>query len=216
MMKRLIFLGGPGSGKGTQAKKLCEKFGMTHISTGDLLRKAIKEETELGKSARRYVDAGDLVPDDIILGMIKEELTGQDEGFIFDGFPRTLPQAEGLDRILGELGMNIDGVFNLVVPDKVIVERLVARRLCKSCGFEYNLKFRPPEREGVCDKCGGELFQRSDDNAEVINNRLRVYREKTRPIEDFYRAKGLLIDIDGGKDFDEVFGSITELAGSAR
>lgn len=216
MMLRLVFLGGPGSGKGTQAKKLSERFGLAHISTGDLLRKAIKNETGLGRSAKRYVDAGDLVPDDIILGMIKEELTGQDRGFIFDGFPRTLPQAEGLDRILGELAINIDGVFNLVVPDEVIVDRLVARRLCKNCGFEYNLKFRPPDRDGICDRCGGELFQRSDDNAEVINNRLRVYREKTRPIEDFYRAKGLLFDIDGGKDFDEVFGSITELAGSAR
>jgi adenylate kinase len=216
MMMRLVFLGGPGSGKGTQAKKLCERFGLAHISTGDLLRKAIKDETGLGKSAKRYVDAGDLVPDDIILGMIKEELTGNDGGFIFDGFPRTVPQAEGLDEILGELGMSIDGVFNLVVPDKVIVDRLVARRLCKSCGFEYNLKSRPPEREGICDRCGGELFQRSDDNAEVINNRLQVYREKTKPIEDYYRAKGLLFDIDGGKSFDEVFGSITELADSAR
>lgn len=214
-MTRMIFLGAPGSGKGTQARQLCEKFGLTHISTGDILRKAIKEETELGKSARRYVDGGELVPDDIILGMIKEELTGSDSGFIFDGFPRTHAQAEGLENILSELGMNIDRVINLQVDDRAIIGRLVARRLCKSCGFEFNLKTRPPKQEGLCDCCGGELFQRSDDNEEVINNRLDVYREKTMPIEEFYRARGLLLDIDGGKGFEEVFDSIVEMVGTA-
>jgi len=210
-MTRLIFLGAPGSGKGTQAKKLSEKFGLSHISTGDILRKAIKDNTELGQNAKRYVDAGELVPDEIILGMIKEELTGNTSGFIFDGFPRTLAQAEGLDRILSELGMNIDGAVNLEVSADLIIDRLVARRLCKNCGFEYNLKTRPPQKEGVCDRCGGELYQRSDDTADVINNRLKVYGEKTKPIEDFYRAKGLLINVDGGRGFDEVFGSITEM-----
>lgn len=214
-MTRMIFLGAPGSGKGTQTKQLCEKFGLTHISTGDILRKAIKEETELGKNARRYVDGGELVPDDIILGMIKEELTGSDSGFIFDGFPRTYAQAEGLENILSELGMNIDRVINLQVDDQAIIDRLVARRLCKSCGFEFNLKTRPPKNEGVCDRCGGELFQRGDDSEEVINNRLDVYREKTKPIEEYYRARGLLLDVDGGKGFEEVFDSIVEMVGTA-
>lgn len=215
-MMRLVFLGAPGSGKGTQAKKLSEKFGLAHISTGDILRRAIKDKTALGKSAEEYVHSGALVPDEIILGMIKEELTGNEEGFIFDGFPRTLDQADGLDRILDELGMKIDGVVNLAVDDKVIIDRLVARRLCRSCGFEYNMKTRPPKKEGVCDRCGGELYQRSDDTAEVINNRLKVYKEKTRPIEDFYRKKGLLFEIDGGRDFEEVFGSIAEMVGVAK
>ncbi|MEE9555336.1 MAG: adenylate kinase [candidate division Zixibacteria bacterium] len=213
-MIRMIFLGAPGSGKGTQAKKLCEKLDLAHISTGDILRKAIKDETELGKNAKRYVDGGELVPDDIILKMIKEELTGSDSGFIFDGFPRTFAQAEGLEKLLGEMGMNIDRVINLLVDDQVIIARLVARRLCKSCGFEYNSKTRPPKQEGLCDHCGGELFQRSDDNAEVINNRLNVYREKTKPIEEFYRARGLLLDVDGGKGFEEVFESIVEMVGT--
>ena len=212
---RMIFLGPPGSGKGTQAKKLCGKFKLAHISTGDILRKAIKDETELGKRAGSYVDSGDLVPDDIILGMIKEELTGNSSGFIFDGFPRTPAQAEGLEKLLKNLGMSLDRVINLRVDDRAIIERLVARRLCKSCGFEYNLKTRPPQKDGICDRCGGELFQRSDDNAEVINNRLSVYREKTRPIEDFYRARGLLVDVDGGQGFEEVFDSIVEMVGSA-
>ena len=214
-MMRAIFLGPPGSGKGTQARKLCEKFKLSHISTGDILRKAIKDETELGKSAKGYVDAGDLVPDDIILGMIKEELTGNNSGFIFDGFPRTLAQAEGLERLLKELGMNIDRVINLQVDDQAIIDRLVARRLCKSCGFEYNLETRPPKKEGLCDRCGGELFQRSDDNAEVIDNRLSVYKEKTSPIEKFYRTRGLIFNVDGGKDFEEVFDSVVEMVGTA-
>jgi len=215
-MMRLVFLGAPGSGKGTQAKRLGEKFGLAHISTGDILRKAIKDGTELGKSAQKYMDEGALVPDDIILGMIKEELTGNSQGFIFDGFPRTLAQADGLEKMLDALGMSVDGVVNLVVDDNVIIDRLVARRLCKNCGFEYNLKTRPPAKEGICDRCGGELFQRSDDNAEVIENRLNVYKEKTRPIEDYYRGKGLLFDVDGGRGFEEVFGAISEMVGSAK
>ena len=211
---RLVFLGSPGSGKGTQAKKLVEKYGLAHIATGDILRRAIKDGTGLGLSAKKFVDDGELVPDEIILGIIKEELTGKSEGFIFDGFPRTLAQAEGLDGILSELGLNIDYVISLKVADEAIIDRLVSRRLCKSCGFEFNLKTRPPKVEGVCDRCGGELFQRTDDTVEVINNRLSVYREKTEPIEDYYRKKGILVEIDGGKGFAEVFGSIAEMVGA--
>jgi len=210
---RLIFLGGPGSGKGTQAKKLVEKFGLVHISTGDLLRKAMKEGTELGKTAKKYVDAGDLVPDDVILGMIREKLNEIDGGFIFDGFPRTLEQARGLEGILSELNMDIDKVVNLNVNDDLIVERLGARRMCKTCGFEYNLKTRPPKKEGICDLDGGELYQRSDDNEETIKNRLTLYHDKTQPIEDFYRESGKLVDIDGSGSFDDVFNSIVESVG---
>ncbi len=213
---RMVFLGAPGSGKGTQAKKLVDKYGLAHIATGDILRRAIKDETGLGLSAKKFVDAGELVPDEIILGIIKEELTSRDEGFILDGFPRTLAQAEGLDGILSELGLNMHYVISLKVADEAIIDRLVSRRLCKSCGFEFNLKTRPPKVEGVCDRCGGKLFQRTDDTVEVINNRLSVYRERTEPIEGYYRKKGILVEIDGGKDFDEVFGSITETVGAGK
>ena len=213
---RMVFLGPPGSGKGTQAKKLVQKYGLAHIATGDILRRAIKDKTGLGLSAKKFVDAGELVPDEIILATIKEELTGKSEGLIFDGFPRTLAQAEGLDGILSELGLNIDYVISLKVADEAIIDRLVSRRLCKNCGFEFNLKTRPPKVEEVCDRCGGELFQRTDDTVEVINNRLSVYREKTEPIEDYYRKKGILVEIDGGKGFGEVFGSITETVGAGK
>ena len=210
---RLIFLGGPGSGKGTQAKKLVEKRGLTHISTGDLLRKAIADGTELGKTAKKYVDGGELVPDEVILGMIKEKLREIKGGFIFDGFPRTLRQAEGLENIMKELNLEIDKAVNLNVDDHVIVERLSARRMCKKCGFEYNLKTRPPKKEGVCDIDGGELYQRSDDNEDTIKNRLDLYHKNTSPVEEFYRKRGKLVEIDGGQDFDDVFSSIVETVG---
>jgi adenylate kinase len=211
---RLVFLGGPGSGKGTQAKKLVEKFGLAHISTGDLLRQAIKEETELGKTAKKFVDGGDLVPDEIILGMIKEKLTELNGGFIFDGFPRTLAQAEGLSKLLNEMNLEIDKVVNLNVDDSIIIDRLSARRMCRTCGFEYNLKTRTPKVDGVCDIDGGELYQRSDDNEETIKNRLELYHNKTKPIEDFYRSNGNLVDIDGAKGFDEVFASVVKSIGA--
>lgn len=213
---RLIFLGPPGSGKGTQAKRLAQELNLPHIATGDILRQAVKDETDLGLEARKFMDAGDLVPDEIILGMIKEELTRRKKGFIFDGFPRTLAQARGLDRILGELGLSIDYVIGLAVSDEAIIDRLVSRRLCKNCGFEYNLKTRPPQKEGVCDRCGGELYQRADDTVEVIENRLAVYREKTKPIEDYYRQKGTLVEVDGSSGFDEVYDSISQTVGAAR
>jgi adenylate kinase len=205
---RLIFLGAPGSGKGTQAKRLAQKFDLDHISTGDILRLAIREQTELGKMAKTFMDAGELVPDDVILGMIKEELTKRCKGFIFDGFPRTTAQAEGLDTILKDLGIQITKVVNLDIPDSLIVERLEVRRLCHNCGHEYNLKTKPPKIEGICDLCGGELYRRPDDTPEVISNRLSVYHEKTRPIEEFYRSRGLFVQVDGSRGFDEVTSSI--------
>ena len=207
-MIRLIFLGAPGSGKGTQAKRLAQKFDLDHISTGDILRDAIKAQTQLGKMARTFMDAGELVPDNVVLGMIKEELTKRCKGFIFDGFPRTMAQAEGLDKILKELGIQISSVVNLEIADSLIVKRLEARRLCRNCGQEYNLETKPPKVEGVCDLCGGELYKRPDDTPEVIVNRLSVYHQKTRPIEEFYRSRGLLVQIDGSRGFDEVSDSI--------
>jgi len=212
---RVVFLGAPGSGKGTQAKRLAQKFNLKHISTGDILRSAISERTSLGIKAKAYIDAGNLVPDDVMLGMIREELTRRRTGFIFDGFPRTRAQADGLDVILRELGMNLTKVFNLEIPDRVAIERLEARRVCRNCGQEYNLKTRAPKVDAKCDLCGVDLYRRPDDDAEVINKRLAVYHEKTGSVEDFYRSKGLLADIDGSGGFDDVFDSITEaLAGA--
>jgi adenylate kinase len=207
---RLVFLGAPGSGKGTQAKRLARKFKLDHISTGDMLRDAIKAETPVGKKARTFMDAGELVPDDVILGMIKEELTKGSKGFIFDGFPRTRAQAEGLDDILRELGLSVSKVINLDVPNQVIVDRLGARRLCRNCGQEYNLKTRAPKRDNICDICGGQLYQRPDDSAEVVTKRLAVYHDKSKPVEDFYRLRGILIEVDGSREFDQVFDSVTK------
>ncbi len=207
----LIFLGAPGSGKGTQAKRLAEKLELEHISTGDILREAIKKESELGIMARKYMDAGQLVPDEVVLGIIKEELLTQDhKGHIFDGFPRTAAQAEGLDKIFGELGAGISKVINLNVPDDVIVKRLGARLICRNCGHDFNTESKPPRVPGICDICGGELYRRPDDAAAIVQNRLSVYREKTRPIENYYRSKGLLADIDGNRSCDEVFDSVVE------
>jgi adenylate kinase len=208
---RVIFLGPPGSGKGTQAKKLAQKFGLEHISTGDILRSAIKKNTELGIKAKILMDKGELVPDDVILGIIKEKLlTIKNEGFIFDGFPRTAAQAQGLDRMLGELGMSISKVIDLDVPDDIIIKRLESRVLCDNCGRDYNIDSRPPKASDTCDVCGGKLYRRTDDTAEVIENRLEVYRKLTMPVEDFYRDKGLLASVDGNRSCEEVFRSIAE------
>ena len=213
---RLIILGAPGSGKGTQAKKLVQKYGLRHISTGEILRDAIKAQTPLGLRAKIYMDAGNLVPDDVMLGIIKEELTRIERGFIFDGFPRTRSQAEGLEATLRAMNLSLSKVVNLMVPDQVIIERLEARRLCRNCGQEYNLKTRPPVSAGKCDFCGGELYRRPDDTAEVVKYRLAVYHEKSGLIEEFYRSKGLLVDVDGSRDFTAVFDSMVEAVANVR
>jgi adenylate kinase len=209
----LVFLGPPGSGKGTQAKILADRKKLKHLSTGDVLRDAVKNGTSLGKKAKAYMDAGDLVPDDVILGMIKEILQINKDGFIFDGFPRTAAQAEGLEELMAELDLGLDAVINLAVEDREVLSRLSGRFFCEKCGADFNVNTRPPKKGGVCDKCGGSLRQRNDDKTEVITNRLKVYREKTKPVEDFYRSRSLLKDINGAQAFDAVTASILKAVG---
>jgi len=208
---RLVFLGPPGSGKGTQAKILAEKRNFSHISTGDVLRSAVKDGTELGKKAMAFMDAGDLVPDEIILGMIKEMLQKNSKGFILDGFPRTAGQAEGLEKIMAELGLKLDAAINLAVSDEEVLKRLTGRFFCEECGSDFNVNTRPPKIAGLCDKCGGKLLQRNDDKTDVISNRLKVYREKTKPVEDFYRSRNILEDVDGTQSFDDVAAAIVKV-----
>ncbi len=205
---RLVFLGPPGSGKGTQAKILAEKKSLSHISTGDVLRSAVKNGTELGKKAKAYMNAGDLVPDELILGMIKEILQKNTKGFILDGFPRTATQSEELTGMLSELGLELNSAVNLAVSDEEVLRRLTGRFFCENCGSDFNINTRPPKSDGVCDKCSGKLLQRDDDKTEVIENRLKVYREKTKPVEGYYRSHNLLKDVNGAQAFDDVTADI--------
>ncbi len=190
---KLIFLGAPGAGKGTIAKMAMEKYSIPQISTGDLFRENISNETELGKKAKEFIDKGELVPDEITVGMLKERIAKDDcqKGYILDGFPRTIPQAESFENI-----DNVDKVINFEVSEETILKRLTTRRTCKGCGAIFNVITIPPKVEGVCDKCGGELIQRSDETEEVIKNRIVVYKEQTEPLIDFYRKKGLIADVD--------------------
>jgi adenylate kinase len=207
---RLVLLGAPGAGKGTQAKKLIDKYNIPQISTGDLLRAAVKEGTELGKQAKVIMDAGDLVTDSIVLGMVKERL-GQDDcknGYILDGFPRNTTQAEALDVMLADMGMAMTAAISVDVPTDDLMKRLTGRRTCKACGQMYNLHFSPPKAEGKCDLCGGELFQRGDDNEETIKNRLKVYEEQTAPLIDYYTKKGINNSVQGTGDMDEIFAKV--------
>lgn len=201
---RLILLGPPGAGKGTQAESIKSKYPIAHISTGDILRANVKAGTELGKSAKTFMDAGQLVPDDVIIAMMESRLAESDcaEGFLLDGFPRTVPQAEALAELLVKLGLKLDAVVSLEVSDETVVERLTTRRVCKGCGEIYNVLFKKPEEEGKCDKCGGAVIQRDDDKESVIRNRLSVYHKQTAPLTDFYEKAGLLVKIDAtqGKD----------------
>ena len=198
---RLMMLGPPGAGKGTIAKKLVAKYGFPQLSTGDLLRAAVAEGTELGTKAKTYMDAGELVPDAVVIGLIEERLKQSDcrEGFILDGFPRTLPQAEALAGIT-----ELQAVVNLDVSDEEVVARLSGRRTCKQCGAIYHVRNIPPAVEGRCDRCEGELFQRDDDQEEAIRNRLSVYRNQTLPLIDYYREAGILHDVDGAAGVDTV------------
>ncbi|MBO8179395.1 MAG: adenylate kinase [Archaeoglobus sp.] len=206
----LIFLGPPGAGKGTQAKRVVEKYGIPQISTGDMLREAVAKGTELGKKAKEYMDKGELVPDEVVIGIVKERLQQPDceKGFILDGFPRTLAQAEALDEMLKELDKKIDAVINVAVPEEEVVKRITYRRTCKNCGAVYHLIYAPPKEDNKCDKCGGELYQRDDDKEETVRERYRVYRENTEPLIDYYRKKGILYDVDGTKDIEGVWKEI--------
>jgi adenylate kinase len=208
----LILLGGPGAGKGTQAKKLIEKFQIPQISTGDILRAAVKEGTEMGRKAKEYMDAGKLVPDEVVIGIIKDRLAQPDckKGFILDGFPRTVPQAEALDKVLGSLATKIDHVVSIDVDEEALVARLTGRRTCKSaaCGQMYHLKFTPSKKAGICDKCGGELYQRDDDNEATVRNRLKTYNEATAPLIGYYSVKALVRPIKGEGGIDDIFNKI--------
>lgn len=202
----ILFMGPPGAGKGTQAERIVETFGIPHISTGDAFRSAMKQGTPLGLKAKEYVDQGLLVPDEVTNGIVKERLAEPDckKGFLLDGFPRTLAQAQALEEIMDGLGRKIDHVINLKVDRSLLLARLTGRRICKSCGSTYHVIFNPPKQEGVCDKCGGELYQRSDDTEEKVGTRLDEYTSKTAPLLSYYKDKGLLREVDGEKDIDEV------------
>jgi adenylate kinase len=203
---RTVLLGAPGSGKGTQGVVLSNKFNIPQISTGDLLRAAVKAGTELGKKAKSAMDAGALVSDDIVIGLIRERLSEDDaqNGYILDGFPRNIPQAEALDAMLEQLGQPLQGVVLLDVPFEELMQRLTGRRTCKDCGAIYNIYLSPPKNEGHCDRCGGELFQREDDNEETIGNRLKVYEEQTAPLIGFYQNQNKLHSITGTGDIDDI------------
>ena len=206
----ILLMGAPGAGKGTQAAILHERLGIPHISTGDMFRKAVSESTVLGLEAKRYMDSGNLVPDEVTIGIVRERLAEADckKGFMLDGFPRTVGQAEALDEILKELHLELDTVLEIDVPFEILTERITGRRLCKACGATYHVKFHPPLHEGVCDKDGEALYQRKDDNKETVQNRLSVYESATAPLLDFYREKGILVEIEGNRDSSEVTNSI--------
>ncbi|SHN52568.1 adenylate kinase [Desulfitobacterium chlororespirans] len=209
---RAILMGPPGAGKGTQAADLITRYHIPHISTGDMFRAAIKAGTALGMKAKEYMDAGSLVPDEVTIGIVAERLAEPDcsKGFLLDGFPRTVAQADALDKILTQLKMNLDGVINIEVPEAKLLERLTGRRICRQCGGTYHMVFNPPAAEAVCDKCGGELYQRSDDTLETAKNRLQVYNDQTQPLIDYYREKGLLKEINGDQDIAQVLQDIVD------
>jgi len=206
----LILMGLPGAGKGTQAEKINEIYNIPHISTGDMFRLAIKEGTELGNKAKEYMDQGALVPDEVTIGIVKERLSKDDckEGFMLDGFPRTIAQAEALQDILRDLNEDIDYVINVEVPEEKLVERLTGRRVCPTCGTTYHLVYNPPKEAGICDKDGSELIQRDDDKPETVKKRLSVNIEQAQPLLDFYKEKGYLVTVNGDQDINDVFHDI--------
>lgn len=209
---RLVLLGPPGAGKGTQASAIVEKYKIPHISTGDIFRANIKEGTELGKKAKEYMDKGLLVPDEVVVSIVKDRLTKDDctNGFLLDGFPRTVNQAEALDTELSSMGIKLDKVINIDADSKILIERAIGRRICKECGATYHIKFNPPKVEGKCDKDDSPLFQRDDDVEETVSTRINVYLEQTQPLIDYYQQKGLILNIDGTKPIDDIFNEIVE------
>jgi adenylate kinase len=215
---RCILLGPPGAGKGTQAAVIRDRYNVAHISTGDILRSNVKEKTDLGQKASSYMEAGELVPDSLIIEMMKERLSQSDcnRGFLLDGFPRTVSQAEALDSLLEDLDVELDAVILLDVSDEVVVERLSGRRVCRNCGAIYHMKNHPPKKEGICDICGGELFQRKDDTEDVIRQRLGVYHQQTSPLIEYYRSSGILKAVNAEGSSDSVLGVIEDLFGKKK
>ena len=207
---KIIMLGAPGAGKGTQAKKIAEKYQIPHISTGDIFCANIKNGTELGKKAKTYMDQGLLVPDELVCDLVVDRLQQEDckKGYILDGFPRTIPQAECLDNALNAMNDKIDYAVNVDVPDENIIKRMSGRRACVGCGATYHIVYNPTKEEGICDRCGKELILRDDDKPETVENRLNVYHEQTQPLIDYYNNKGVLQEVDGTKDMQEVFDAI--------
>jgi len=212
---KIIMLGAPGAGKGTQAKKIAERYSIPHISTGDIFRTNIKNGTELGKKAKAYMDEGALVPDDLVVDLVVDRFKNPDcaNGYVLDGFPRTIPQAESLDAALYAIGETVDFAINVEVPDGNIINRMAGRRSCIGCGATYHIKYNPSKVEGVCDVCGEKLILRDDDQPETVKNRLSVYHDQTQPLIDFYNKKGVLAEVDGMKDMDDVFNAIVIILG---
>ncbi len=215
MYMKIIMLGAPGAGKGTQAKKIAEKYGIPHISTGDIFRANIKEGTELGKKAKSYMDQGLLVPDELTCDLVVDRISQPDaaRGYVLDGFPRTIPQAEALTEALKKRGEAIDYAVNVEVPDSNIINRMSGRRACLSCGATYHLTYNPPKAEGICDNCQSELVLRDDDKPETVKKRLDVYHAQTQPLIDYYKAAGALREVDGTQDIDVVFQDIVKILG---
>lgn len=213
---KIILMGPPGAGKGTQAEKLVELYQIPHISTGDMFRKAQKDGTELGLKAKSYMEQGQLVPDEVTVGIVKERLAEDDckNGFLLDGFPRTVQQADALDGILKELGMALDRVINIEVDKGLLVDRLTGRRVCRVCGATFHVINKAPKVEGVCDKCGGELYQRNDDKVETVSNRLDVYAAQTAPLIEYYQSKDIMSSVDGSKSMEDVLANIRSVLGS--
>ena len=212
---KLIMLGAPGAGKGTQAKKIAEKYSIPHISTGDIFRANIKNGTELGKKAKTFMDQGLLVPDELVVDLVVDRVNQEDckNGYVLDGFPRTIPQAEALDRALAEMGQKIDYAINVEVPDENIINRMGGRRACVGCGATYHVVNMPPKKEGICDHCGEKLVLREDDKPETVKKRLQVYHDQTKPLIEYYDKKGSLLTVDGTLDINVVFEKITEVLG---
>ena len=207
---RLVLLGPPGAGKGTQASAIISKYSIPHISTGDIFRANIKNGTELGKQVEAYMNKGLLVPDELVVSIVKDRLTEEDckDGFLLDGFPRTVNQAEALDEELKKMNLKLDKVVNIQVGKEILIERAIGRRICKNCGATYHIKFNPPKEENICDKWGGKLHQRDDDKVETVEKRIEVYHEQTKPLIEYYDKKGLLLNVDGTKPVEEVFNEI--------
>ena len=212
---KIIMLGAPGAGKGTQAKKIAAKYGIPHISTGDIFRANIKNGTELGKKAKTYMDQGLLVPDELVCDLVVDRVQQDDckKGYILDGFPRTIPQAESLDKALQAIGEKMDYAIDVEVPDENIVKRMGGRRACVGCGATYHLVYAPTKKEGICDVCGGELILRDDDKPETVQKRLGVYHEQTQPLIDYYKNQGILREVDGSVDMEDVFKEILNILG---